>query len=365
MSRASASIVRSRRVATKRKRKPDDEQPDETQLDVVLLSDVVPTEARYLVEPYVPRGTITVLEGDPSAGKSYVAADLGAALTRGRVPDLGLGHKLLVGSPRSVVYLTTEDSPGTLRERFAAQGADLTRVAVIPRMVSARNLAPLEHLLAKRKPALLVIDPIHALLDQTNMNAANSVRVALAPLAALAARMDLAILAVRHLAKAGRGRAIYRGIGSIDFSAIARSVLRIGEDPERPGSRLLVQVKNSLGPLGCPLEFEIGERLVWLGRSELSAQDLDSRPKTGRGRSAVEIAEAFLQEQLATGAKSATELETAAVAAGITARTLERAQANLGVRHLRVNEGGGRRGQGRWVWSLPATAHAGDLEPSS
>src|SRR5690606_40280420 len=107
----------------------------------------------------------------------------------------------------------------------------------------------------------------------------NAVRVALTPLITLAAEREVTVLAIRHLAKAGRGRAITRGLGSIDFSAAARSVLRIGEDPSSPGSRVLVHVKNSVGPVGSSLEFEIEDGLVWLGRSELSSRDLDARPQ--------------------------------------------------------------------------------------
>lgn len=325
--------------------------PDE--LEVVRLSDVAPGESRFLVEPYLPLGAITLLEGDPAAGKSFVAAALGAPLTRGREPDLGVREPRSLPGPRSVLYVTAEDSCETLRARFAAQGADLARVLLVARPVSLRRLEALARLLARHRPALVVVDPLHALLDGVNMAAANAVRVALAPLVALAAQHGCAVLAVRHLGKAGRGRPIYRGLGSIDFSAVARSVLRVGEDPARPGSRVLVHVKSSLGPPGPTLELELGERLVWLGRSELSAHDLDARPVRSRGRSALEIAQDFLREGLRRGPRLAAEIRAAAETAGVAERTLERAQRELGVVHARRNDGPGR-GRGRWVWRLPA-----------
>lgn len=332
------------------------EKPEE--LDFVRLSEVDAEAPRFLVEPFVPLGAITLLEGDPAAGKSYVAADLGAAVTSGRRFDLDAtaGRRPAGKRGRNVLYVTTEDSPAVLRERFLAQDADLDRVMVVRRSLTARDLAPLVRLVDRQDPALVIIDPIHALLDGVALAAANAVRVALAPLAALAQERGLALVAIRHLAKAGAGKAIYRGLGSIDFSAIARSVLRVGEDPDRPGSRALVQVKNSIGPLGPAFEFEIGERLVWLGRTELGVQDLDARPRRGRGRSAVQIAEDFVRELLSDGARPAAEVQQAASESGIRDRTLERAQKNLGVVHLRVDDGKRRRGGGQWTWQLPPGA---------
>ncbi|MCO5164775.1 MAG: AAA family ATPase [Planctomycetes bacterium] len=327
----------------------------------VPLSQVEPEEARYLVEPYLPLGSLCLLEGDPGAGKSYVAAAIGAALTRGKVPDLGIHAVGTVRRPRTVLYLTTEDKQSTLRARFAGQDGDLERVLGVSDHLSLRDPEPLRELVEEHKPALIVVDPIHALLEGVNMTSANAVRVALTPLVKLAAERDVCVLAIRHLAKAGRGRAIYRGLGSIDFSAAARSVLRIGQDPSGVGGHVLVHVKNSLGPLGASVEFEIDERhLVWLGRSELTARDLDARPQVGRGRSAVELAESFVEEQLQGGPRPAAEVREAAASAGIAERTLERAQKRLGVTHLRMNAGG--RGQGHWVWSLPPACERGSLE---
>ncbi len=52
--------------------------------EVVRLSDIEPTEVRWLAEPYIPLGKVTLLEGDPGVGKTYVALDMIAAITRGQ-----------------------------------------------------------------------------------------------------------------------------------------------------------------------------------------------------------------------------------------------------------------------------------------
>src|SRR5512145_1393883 len=102
-------------------------------------------------------------------------------------------------------------------------------------------------------PDLLVIDPISAYLGKTDSFKDAPVRALLAPLAAFAAKHDLAVLAVMHLTKADDRRAITRANGSIAFVGAARIVLMVGEDPkaqegnEKSDRRFLVAVKSNLG----------------------------------------------------------------------------------------------------------------------
>lgn len=343
----------------RRKGLPSEKDPPSERLTPVRLSDVTPRAVAYLSKPYVPIGCLTLLEGDPAAGKSYAAADLGAAITQGKAQETEQGAEDNGSTQRSrrkgavVIHATMEDSAEELRERYATQGADLTKVLAVTEPVSISRLRPLVKLIEQNKPKLLVIDPIHALLDKVSLTSANAVRNALAPLVVLATRHQFAILAIRHLAKSGGWRAIYRGLGSIDFSAVARSVIRIGEDPARPGSRVLVHVKNSYGPLGHSLEFEIVDnQLHWLGRSELRAIDLDTKPKLERGRGAGEIAEEFIREILAEGEKPAAEVRATAMQRGINERTLSVVQKRIGVKHRREGVKG-ERGKGKWFWRLP------------
>ncbi len=53
----------------------------------VRRADVEPEEIRWLWYPRIARGKVTILEGDPGVGKSYVTAAIAAALSRGeRLP---------------------------------------------------------------------------------------------------------------------------------------------------------------------------------------------------------------------------------------------------------------------------------------
>jgi RecA-family ATPase len=61
-----------------------------------------------------------------------------------------------------------------------------------------------------------------------DMNRANEARDMTKKLAALAEKYQCAIVLVGHMNKAAGNKAAYRGMGSIDFFAVARSVLLVG-----------------------------------------------------------------------------------------------------------------------------------------
>lgn len=55
---------------------------------VVRLSDVEPEEVSWLLEPYIPLGKLTMLEGDPGIGKTFAALAIATAVSTGaRLPD--------------------------------------------------------------------------------------------------------------------------------------------------------------------------------------------------------------------------------------------------------------------------------------
>lgn len=71
------------------------------------------------------------------------------------------------------------------------------------------------------------------------MNRANEARDMTKKLGQLADRTGCAIVLIGHMNKAGGSKAAYRGIGSIDFFAVARSVLlvaRVAEQEDKIGA---------------------------------------------------------------------------------------------------------------------------------
>lgn len=84
-----------------------------------------PERAAYLVQPYLPRGMISILGGVSAAGKTSLALDVCARLTRGAA----FAPEDPPQPPATVLYLTAENDPNkVLRPRAEAMGADLDRL---------------------------------------------------------------------------------------------------------------------------------------------------------------------------------------------------------------------------------------------
>jgi phage N-6-adenine-methyltransferase len=322
-------------------------EPPGRGLGLRRLCELTPRHAEWLWEPRIPRGELTVVDGDPSVNKSSLLLDLAARVSAGR-PLPGGGP----ASPGGVLLLPGEDSvEKTVLPRLRAAGADLGRVAVPERAVEIpRDLGWLERAAVDTGAALVVVDPLTAFLG-CDATAEHRVRRALTPLRGLAERTGAAVVLVRHLTKRGGRHALYRGVGSVAIAAAARSALLVGRAPGGPRLRVLCQTKNNLGPEAAGLLFEAvpgpdgAVRVEWRGECGYTPDDLLGPPPGGRRAGA----EAFLAGVLAGGPRRQREVRAAAEAAGLAYRTLERARGSLGV----VSE---RRGWGRGsacYWRLP------------
>ncbi len=271
-----------------------------------------------------------------------------------------------MSDPRNVVYLTGEDGlADTLRPRLDAMGADSSHVYVLQgflthdqetgeateHQVSMQDLNVLDQVLTKYKPLLLVIYPMQAYLgSNVDMHRANDVRPVLAGVARLAEKHGCAIVMIRHLGKSQADRAIYRGLGSIDFTAAARSVLLAGQDPQNPSSRAVIQTKNSLAPLGPAIGYEISNdgQFSWTGVSDLTAGQVLQADKYNETGSKLEEAKDFLKDYLADGPQPTNEVLKKAENAGMNIVTIRRAKGDL---HIDSYKEPGRNG--RWFYRLP------------
>ena len=124
---------------------------------------------------------------------------------------------------------------------------------------------------------LVVLDPIQAYLgDGVDMHRANEVRPVLKRVAAMAERTGCAVILIGHMNKAQGLKAGYRGLGSIDFRAAARSVLVVGRLKEDPTVRIVAQDKNSLAPEGRSVAFQLdgAQGFSWKGVCDLTVDDV-------------------------------------------------------------------------------------------
>ena len=176
------------------------------------------------------------------------------------------------------------------------------------------------------------------------MHRANEVRPVLKRVAAMAERTGCAVILIGHMNKAQGLKAGYRGLGSIDFRAAARSVLVVGRLKDDPTVRVVAQDKNSLAPEGKSIAFLLdGEHgFQWKGACDLSVDDVLSGG--GRFQTKTTQMEEALEQVLTEPVPAGRSAEPSEGAGCVGAHADDR-QENLGV----VSE---KRGS-QWYWRLP------------
>ena len=317
----------------------------ETQLKIVKMSEVELQKVNWLWYPYIPFGKITIIQGDPGEGKTTLALRLAAACSTGHAfPGMEIAE------PFNVIYQTAEDGLGdTVKPRLMEAGADQDRVLNIAEDSCSLTLLDerIEAAIVQTGARLMILDPIQGYLGgKIDMNRANEIRTVLKNVSSVAERTGCAIVMVGHLNKAAGASSAYRGLGSIDFRAAARSVLLVGRMKKEPNVRVIVHDKSSLALEGKSIAFNLGDEngFRWLdGYGDISADELlcgfNAETKTA-------AAEELIREMLSGGEPVlADEIFRVAEAKGISRRTVNEAKKNIS---SIVTTKPGKK----WMWQL-------------
>lgn len=364
-------------LAAKQVVAPDDDRRCAPML--VCVADVERQFVEWLWPGRIPIGKLTLLAGDPGLGKSFVTLDVAARVSTARaLPSCPTAPNVAGG----VVLLSAEDDVAdTIRPRLDAAGADVSRIKVlqgVQRRDSGGIARPgafnLEHDLDALERAvrntpdcrLVVLDPVSAYCGRVDSHRNTDVRGLLAPLADLAARHRVAIVAVTHLNKNGGPTALHRAMGSLAFAAAARAVWFVSKDKNDEMRRLFLPGKNNLAAGGNGLayrlvshEYSDSATVEWESEPViLSADDaLQTEPRPQES-TALHGAVDFLRELLADGPVASNEVFDQGGQNGFSPKTLGRAKCRLGIRPRKSSFGGG------WVWALPTQVGQPNTEDS-
>ena len=306
------------------------------------LDTIQPVEVKFLAKPYLPIGKFVLLIGDPGVGKSTLAMNIAAALSTGR-PILESGSVPITGS---VIYQSAEDNVAdTLKPRLMANGADCSKIAVIERngLDISKDCQLLDNAIRETKATMLVLDPLIAHLGpKADMCRAADMRRLLSGLMVVAEKRKCVVLAIGHMNKSEGTKSLYRGLGSIDIAASARSVMLLERSEDEPDVRILKHIKSSLAPEGNPLAFRIesNSSVRFLGTYE-GEQPYSADPMEDGKR---EWASSVILSLLSGGPRSSADIQRVCADAGISESTMNRAKKDLGIRSIRKPDG--------WDWTL-------------
>lgn len=310
-----------------------------------FYSNIAPKPVDWLWYPYIPFGKLTVIQGDPGEGKSTFVINLVALLTKGHsMPD---GFTL--GRPSVAIYQCAEDGMAdTIKPRLEQAGADCSKVAYIVDDDIALTLEDgrIESAIKATGASVFIIDPIQAFIPpDSDMQSATKMRSILRKLANTAEKYNCAVILIGHMNKGSGVKTLYRGLGSIDIAAIARSVLMISRDENRPGMRYMYPIKSSLAPEGPAIAFSFrdGGGLEWQGRYNINTSELldcVTIKSSKRDRARAKILQMLEFED-----RPAKEIYESVLALDVGTRTIEKVKKELQISTYRI--------RGVWYWRLP------------
>lgn len=331
------------KLKTKRQGQADDALNEEgmgfTFADLDHLPDIT-----WRWEPWLARGTVTLLVGEPGVGKSSLALAIASAVVQGTVwPDRGSNDD----EPGLAVWVESESCQALTRERATIWGIPKERL-LIPAVSddpldkiwldTQEGWAALERETSRDEVGLVIVDSLRGAY-KGDENTSDTTEL-LGKLADLAQRHHIAVLVVHHLRKKGMldgGKIdLDRVRGSSAIVQIPRCVWAIDKpDPLMPDHIRLQQLKNNLSRFPEPCGFEITE-------AGITFTDAPSEPvvETQRDKAAD-----LIMSLLRDGPVLATEIYQEAEGAAIGKATVKRAKKALGVV--------ARRKEGRWWWALP------------
>jgi putative DNA primase/helicase len=326
-------------------------------------------------------GKIGLIAGLPDYGKGQISAFLAAAVTAAIELPCNEG----TAPQGNVIWFNAEDDArDTVLPRLVAAAAETKRVHFVnsarvggqDKNFSLVTDLPLLRETIKRigNVKLVIIDPISAYLGvgKVNSHAQNDVRGVLTPLKELAEELHVAVIGICHFnKKVDVTSALLRVSDSIAYTAAARSVYVVLDDPEDKNSKLFVKAKNNLAADNKALRYGFGVKKVGqdarLGKNieapfvvwhpqhvELTANEAMSAAAGPSGYAKREAKE-FLLERLQAGPVKADDIVEEAKQNGITLATLRRVKKDLQIKSRKTPG----NFDGAWTWELPPKAGEG------
>jgi archaellum biogenesis ATPase FlaH len=336
-----------------------DEEREERFL-MTSLADVEEETLSWVWYPYLARGELTILEGDPGLGKSYLAQMIGAHIVDGkRLPTV----KAYPTTKGKVAYFDLENSVGTvtkvrLVDNKCQNMRDYYQDEKVFMIDDEEAMEYVFEGLERIRPDLVVFDTINTYMGKADVHKASEVQQTMKNFVEIARRFNCSVLVLRHLTKSTKEKALYRGQGSIAFTGMARVVISIGQHPEEEETKVIAVTKLNVTKRPLALTYEIvslpdtkerqdRSEFVWGDFVDLTSDEIMAVAPAIKKRG--DEVEDFLRDILSSGPMTKAGVERAAKARGLVVKSVYRAAEKLGIIKEKTGFGTTRISK----WSLP------------
>ena len=338
----------------------EDEPEEEQRFFARAMSDIEEENVDWLWYPYLALGEVTILEGDPGLGKSYLAQMIGKAVCDGERLPSPKRRRLYQGN---VAYFDMENASGSVtKKRLMSNGIKNPQrffQEEDPFNIEDDDAMELVYEAVDRlHPKLVVFDTLNTYIGRVDTHKASEVQQAFKEFIQLARRFRCSVLVLRHLTKSTKERALDRGQGSISFTGLARVVITVGISPDDPDVRVMAVTKLNITRLPKALTFTIEalpdtikeedrSRFVWGDYVDLTSDDIVIvMPKSQRSSKTSDGAIEFLEQILTENPMDKERVLRAAEARSIGKSTIYRVAEEIGVK--REVKGYGRNKKSMW-----------------
>jgi len=288
---------------------------------------------RFLMDPLIPIGYLTMLVGEAGLGKSYSMAAIGSKITKGEVLDSCKAESSEPGEGRVLVF-SGEDRPDeTLAPRFLACGGDLAKLAVYrikKQAITFKDIDQLTRIVDYVRPALIFFDPLSSFWPEgVSMDKQETVKPLLQPLCDLGRRHNAGLVIVGWSPKGEVKSAMGMFFGSVAFRGTMRSGITVQPAPDDDEANsvrrgYISHAKGNLAARGGSVKYEITGDMFKLSPGQLaimSEEEIEAVRRAGSFNwlGAVDVT----ADQAATGKSGRNATGTLRQAVAVMRRLLE------------------------------------------
>jgi archaellum biogenesis ATPase FlaH len=322
----------------------DDEEPEYKFLSR-SMAEVEEEKLDWIWYPYLARGEVSILEGDPGLGKSYLAQMAAMAICDGKRLTSVKPRKVDIGK---VAYFDIENAAGSVtKRRLMDNGAEnLHNFYQEQEPFTIDDDDTLDRVydaIETLRPTLVVFDTLNTYLGSVDTHNSAETQQTFKRFIDIARRFNTAVLVLRHLTKSNKGvTALYRGQGSIAFAGLARVVMTVGRHPEDPDMRVMAVTKINVARVPKALQFSIEEipsslkdddrsKFVWGDFVDLTADEILNAAPAALDAETEAVVE-WLRDSLAEGGLKKAKLISMGEARSFTEKMIDKAGHELRVK---------------------------------